>query len=133
MAILLLIPFTASADDASILGPQGSLAPATTAATDSSSPQTGSILQPAGASNSPIQSAGAQAGGIIVPQSQTLQQTGPADQIKVLLAGEGEGQQPLQQERNYSWLIAIAGVIAATIIITAPLVWLERRSYISTR
>lgn len=119
-----LVPCFAIASDASLLGPQSSMESANST---TASPQTTALLQPAGTSSLPIQPADAKAGGIVVSGSQTLQETGPADQIKPILAGEGEGQQELSSSNNYAWLLIILGVLGLTTIITGLLILLERR------
>jgi hypothetical protein len=127
VGLMALLPLQAIAvDDASLLGPQRTVSPAVNS-TGTSSTQTGTSLQPAGSSSSNLQSADAQTGGITVPQSQTLQQTGAADQIKLLIQGEVEGEQKLEQPMDYSWLLPILAVLVVATCITGLLVLLDRR------
>ncbi|HUC20179.1 MAG TPA: hypothetical protein VMR98_01635 [Candidatus Polarisedimenticolaceae bacterium] len=124
------MPLSVQADDAAMLGPQGSLGSGVGSGVgNTSDPQTGSLLQPAGASSSssPLQSADAGAGGIATPETQTLQQTGPADDIKVLMAKEGEGRQPLRETNDLSWIGWVFVILGLAIAITVPLVRMERR------
>ncbi len=127
-AAVMVFSTQAQASDASLLGPQGSLGSTSTINNSGTSvPQTGSLLQPAGTSTAPIQEADAQAGGITGSQSETLQQTAPSDQIKLLIGSEGEGEQTLDNEGNFSWLLIILAILVTATIITAVLVWIERR------
>ena len=119
--ILLAMPLSALADDASELGPQ-------TNSANASSPQTLNMLQPAGSTASPLQSADAHGGGISQSTSQALQQTGSSDQVKLMIQGEADQPQTLSGGSgiNLGFLWYILAVIALAGVATGAAVLLQR-------
>jgi len=109
--------------------PQSSpLQSASTGGQGPADPQTGSLLQPTTASSSPLQSASASGGGITQSPMQNLQQTGSAEQVKLLIQGETEGGPSVPEESsNFDWLGYLVLVCALASAGTAVAVWLQRR------
>jgi cobalamin biosynthesis Mg chelatase CobN len=132
ISVATLLPLGALADDASLLGPSSttSTAPSNGAATvGPASTQTSSLLQPAGTSNgSTLQSADASGGGAAQAASgQALQQTGSADQAKLLVFGDADGS-PVNPDDTAGtpwWEYALLGLLA--LVLLGAAIWLLRR------
>ena len=124
--LLLFAPVPILAQEASQLGPESS-------SSGASSPQTLNLLQPAGGTSSPLQSADAGNGGVGQSSaSQNLQETGSTIDVKSFIEGETDGgeQNPNSSPSlaSFSFLLYILLVVAAAGIITAGVVALEKRT-----
>lgn len=101
--------------------------PLQSAGSSSVAPQTLNALQPANSSAVPLQSAGVTGSGADQAASaQTLQQTAPSDQVKLLVQGDGEPPQTSTSQPNLEWLWQILLVMVATCS-AGYAVWLLQR------
>ena len=133
IAAALLFPIGALADSSTAAQSDGSatgiLGPSSAGGVSSSAD--GGVLQPAG--SSPLQSTTQDASGLTPSSSSTLQAgSGNADQLKVLLGGEADGQGHDIAQKTSSLepdLLILAAVLAFAA--TGYFVW-RRRSHLKT-
>ncbi|HSX41524.1 MAG TPA: hypothetical protein VLF21_02750 [Candidatus Saccharimonadales bacterium] len=116
-AALLLVPSGTFADDAATLGPQ-------TGASSTSSPQTLNLLQPANPSSLQPTGSSTQTG-----SSANDLQSSPADAAKLLVQGDGDGQQEVGSSWDLGWLwYLLLTCLAATTATASAVLWQRRRS-----
>lgn len=124
----ILVPGFALAQEASSLGPAPSSTgtDGSTGQTGPASPQTSSVLQPAGAaSGSSLQSSDSASGGVTqAPSGNALQQSGSASDLKLFVqgGGDGTGSSPAEEESSI-WEIIGAAALALGALGLIALFW----------
>ena len=119
LLLVLLVPTATFADDSSQLqNPQSS----------GSSTGSSSLLQPAGGTDSPLQPTGDSSGGSSQSASDSLQQTGSGDAVKVLIQGDVDSPKtPDKDAPDLTWLNYILLIAVISTIATGVAVYVQGR------
>lgn len=131
VALLLVLPLAAHADDAATQTTTQSNSTLQQTGDSASAPQTVNLIQPqqTGSDAASLQSANASSAGLVPSTGQDIQQKDASNQAKLLVQGDADSPHSLGNEQGITWLGYAALILLAATAITAALwLWQRRRA-----